>query len=279
MRDNNNDDAAVKAAKGGPGPFKINTGEKDGFHCKWVDDGFDYPAILADFKTGSLKARELAVVDGRGAWLAEAGGRKFTIKRNYLSPNAKAKKRKLWTILTGTPYTRLFNESWKAAGRGCGLIPRIYLIAEKFEKFRVCVDSYQITEFIEGETLPYPKGPRSQVAEDWWADLARAMTALHGFGLAHGSPHPWNLVRTENDGVRVIDLSFKGPMLFCQAHDLLDMKRDFDLDVPARGLALKIMARLVFAKYWWHMWRKRLKHRLKGGRPEDAPSSKNGCYR
>lgn len=91
------------------------------------------------------------------------------------------------------------------------------------------------------------------------------MGRLHAAGLASGAPHPWNLVKTP-EGFKMIDLSYKGPMLVCQGHDVLDMKRKFNIDARLDRWPLKVMTKMVFLKNWWHVWRREFKAKRRARR-------------
>ncbi|UQZ91044.1 hypothetical protein C4J81_18195 [Deltaproteobacteria bacterium Smac51] len=234
------------------------TGEKDDFKLVWLNDGTDYPALLDAYFKGELEMKCLAKGDypARETYLVEALGRKFIFKRIHQPPERR--KRHIWDLISGTAFSRLMRETRKAIDNGCTIIPEAYLIAEKFIGYQYCIDSYLITEFIEGEVLkgdPPSSGP-------WITGLAETVGKLHDCGLASGAPHPWNLVKTD-EGMKMIDISFKGPMVICQAHDTLDVKRKFDIDVPIKKLSIKIFSRLVFLKYDWHMFRKNLKKKFR----------------
>ncbi len=230
-------------------------GERDGFAMQWVEDGSDYPAILEEFWRGRIQGDRLAAQPDRETFRVKVGERTLVIKRS-MAPFGRPRRR-LWELVSGTAFSRLFRETWAAIGRGCDFIPEIYLVAEKYAGHRLCVDSYLIAQYIEGEVL----GPGRQPSAEWLEALGDTVGRLHAVGLASGAAHAGNLVRTDR-GWKMIDLSFKGPMIVCQGHDLLDMKRKFGVEIPAQSPALKIVAALVFLKYRWHLWRREFKKRL-----------------
>jgi len=239
----------------------FKTGKMGDFKIRWVDDGNDYPGLLEDFLAGRIESKCLAHWPDRETYLVTAWDRKLLIKR--CCPPPEKLKRHHWDLVSGYIFTRIMRETWAAKARGCDIIPEVYLAAEKEAGFNLCLDSYQIAEYLEGETLSgYQQKDFKSVPSDWMLDLRDAVLKLHKFGLASGSIHPWNLVRTP-DGVKVIDLSIKGPTLISQGHDILDLKRRCNLEAAPANLAIKIMSRLVFMKYWWHVWRKNFKARFR----------------
>jgi hypothetical protein len=229
-----------------------------GFDIIYIDNGYDYNQLLDDFWGGHSEAQLIGSFPERKTWLVTAGERSFVIKRVFsLSGRGK---RHLWEIVAGHHFSRLLRESWKAIERGCDFIPKIYLAAEKFSGWHCCVDSYLIAEFVPGEVLKL--GQRPEPDSEWLSALGPLVTKLHSFGLAHGAPHPWNLVKTSK-GIQFIDLSFKGPMLVCQGSDVLDAWRKWEVKVPIKSFKIKIASKLTFLKYKWHIFRKSIKQKIK----------------
>lgn len=228
---------------------------QDGFDLRWLDDGADYPSIWREFRAGRLNGRLLNEHPGRETtYKLDVDGRFFVLKHAPRDGRGS-----LWkNILSGPLYRRRFLLAWKAIGRGCRIIPRMYLLAERPAGFRRSSESYLLIEYLEGETLA---NVDSNVPRSWIIDLENALTELHRFGLASGNAHPGNLVRSL-DGVKMIDLSFKFPMLVSQANDVVDSGRKFEASVPVRGLALKAAVALMRLKRRWQKWRKSLKKRL-----------------
>ncbi|MDR0882188.1 MAG: hypothetical protein LBP55_06565 [Candidatus Adiutrix sp.] len=232
--------------------------EQDGFQLRYLSDGVDYPALLADFRQGRIEFTLLNARPCQETYLVKYGGRAYVIKRDFAF-KPPVKKRRFWDLLAGTPFTRQMRETWRAIGRGCRIVPEIYLVAEKIAGYRLCADSYLILQFIEGRTCTVGAADTR-----WLAGLAATVAKLHTWGLASGAPHAGNLVEAD-EGWKMIDVSSKGPIIITQAHDLLDMKRKLNLEVPTCSWPLKFVSALVQAKYRLHLWRR--KHIKPGGLP------------
>jgi hypothetical protein len=214
--------------------------------------------LFEDFLAGRIEGELIGSFPERKTWRVEAWGRTFVIKR--ISEISGKAKRHLWEIVAGCHFSRLLRETWLAIERGCDFIPKVYLAAEKFSGWRRCVDSFLIAEFVEGEVLKL--GQKPEPGSEWLSELGPLVAKLHNYGLAHGAPHPWNLVKTDQ-GFQFIDLSFKGPMIVCQASDVLDAWRKWGVIVPIESNTLKIMSKLTFLKYRWHNFRKYIKSKIK----------------
>lgn len=231
-------------------PIGFKEAERGGFKLRWLDDGLDYPAVWDDFRSGRLAGECLTCRPDRETHLVETGGRKYILKK----AGAEKARRWAWDLVAGSAFDRLMKKSWAARARGCDLIPQFYLTAEKIGDYRRCPESYILAQYLEGEVLP----PEPEARPLWLMRLAEALPRLHGFGLASGDPRPENLVVTP-DGVKVIDIFFKGPMLVCQAHDLLDCRKKYGLIIPPATRALKLVYALVSLKYKWHLWRRKIR--------------------
>ncbi|MDR1872718.1 MAG: hypothetical protein LBS60_12505 [Deltaproteobacteria bacterium] len=232
--------------------------EKDGFKVIYVNDGEKYDVILADFQAGRLEGQLIGSFPERKTWRVTVKDRSYVIKR--VAPVERPIKRHIWEIVVGPNFSRLLRESQKARERGCDFIPKVYLAAEKRVGLGRIADSWLIAEFVAGEVLPLGQKPAPD--SQWLKALGPLVAKLHGYGLAHGAPHPFNLIKTAQ-GFGFIDLSFKGPMLVCMASDVLDAYRKWGVIVPVKGWALKIATKLTFWKYSWHLFRRKLKNRFK----------------
>jgi hypothetical protein len=230
----------------------------DQFNITYIDNSIPYNKVFEDFLSGQLQGELIGSFPERKTWRVEAYGRTFVVKR--ISAITAKNKRHLWEIIAGHHFSRLLRESWAAYDRGCDFIPKVYLAAEKFSGWHRCVDSFLIAEFVEGEVLKLGQKPEPE--SEWIAALGPLVAKLHHYGLAHGAPHPWNLVKTVK-GFQFIDLSFKGPMIVCQASDVLDAWRKWGVIVPIKTLILKIVTILTFLKYRWHIFRRLLKEKIK----------------
>ncbi len=238
-----------------PAPV-FRTEKRDGWGVRWLEDDLDYRAVLEDFRRGRLQGEVLASRPTLETFRVRVGERTLIVKHST-APGGKPGWH-LWEMIAGPAFSRLFRETWAAIGRGCGMIPEIYLAAEKCAVGRRCLEGYLIAQYLEGETLR-PGQPR----DEWLAALGPTVARLHGYGLASGAPHAWNLIRT-GEGWKMIDLSFQGPMLLCQAYDIHNMKRRLGVEAPIHSPALKFAHALVQAQYRWHLWRRAFRERRRG---------------
>lgn len=234
-----------------PATTRFRRDERDGFKLQWLDDGTDYPALWEQFRQGQLEGRSLHNWEKQSTWKINFQGRSFIFKRGR-PPKPRLS---IWDLVSGTFASRLLRETWQAVDQGCGMIPRTYLVAEKFSGFKIWTENYLIIEFLEGRVL------EGEVTPDWAADLGEALHLLHGWGLASGAPHPWNVVRTE-DGLKMIDISMRGPVLLCQGYDVFDSRRRFGTEVRVDKPALRLVLKLIQLKHRWKMFRRGLKRRL-----------------
>lgn len=224
--------------------FTFAAGSCDGFRLTWLDDGFDYPALWRSFRAGEQAGRLLhSLPSGDDTWKLESGGRSFILQSGRPDLKASFLKR----LLAGPLFGRRFRLAWRALARGCDLIPRLYLLAEKPHGFGRSAESFLLIEYLEGETLASSEPP---VPEDWLRGLEECLAGLHRCGLASGNAHPGNLVRTAA-GWKMIDLSFKFPMLISQANDVIDSGRKFGAVVPVASPALKAAVGLMRLKRAW----------------------------
>jgi len=184
-------------------------------------------------------------------WKVEYGSRSFIMK----SIGSDKRKSLLKSLIAGPVYSRRFNITWAARGRGCEIVPRMYLLAGRRNRFRRSSESYMLIEFLEGETLNRVDGG---LPCEWLQGLEDTLAALHGYGLAPGNAHPGNLVKTK-EGMKMIDISFKYPMLVSMANDIIDSGRKFGTRVPVNRLNLKRALALVRTKRSWQTFRQRIK--------------------
>ena len=227
---------------------------RDGFDLKWLDDGTNYPALWQAYMSGGWTGKILSEHPGREKTVKlEVEGRLFVLKH---AP-AEGRGSFLKHALSGPIYKRRFELIWKAVSLGCDIIPRPYLLAEKPDGFRRCSESYLLIEYLEGETLDDLEG---DIPELWIKGLETSLRALHSFGIASGNAHPGNLVKTPS-GMKMIDISFKFPMLISQANDIIDSGRKFGTRVPALNFRLRLAVALMRLKRAWGKFKKNRRSR------------------
>jgi heptose II phosphotransferase len=218
-----------------------------GWRLQWREDSVDYPRLLDDFQAGRLTAERLSTGSAyREVYRLTAGGRRYVVKRDWeVDPRLE---KKVWDWLAGTPYDRLIRLTSLAVSRGCREAQDVYLVAEKLVWGR-CREAWMIAEYVEGEALirEYANGRPAH-----WPDvrpyilgMAETLGRIHDYGLASNDFHPGNFIRTEDGGLRIIDLAVDGPLIICQANDALTMMHFFQVRPPIHGwlswLAFKVM--------------------------------------
>lgn len=255
-------------------PAGICLRETDGWRIQWKADGTDYPAILNDFRQGSLPADRLSTGSpDREVWRAALSDRRLVIKKDLeFDPRPE---KKLWDRLGGTQYSRLIKFTNRAVNQGCRLIQDVYLVAEKLVDGR-CREAWLIAEYVEGQAFiqAFDENGRPSKFIDhqpWIGEMTRAMAELHGWGLATNDFHPGNFVITDQ-GLRIIDLAMDGPMIICQANDALTMMHFFQVRPPLKSPALKLVYALMALwrrqKNFTRKLRRKIKHILGGSHHE-----------
>ena len=216
---------------GQPAVFKSRQGE---WRIEWLNDGYDYPALLDKFRQGQLKGRPLSTGSNfREVYCLEHDGRKFIVKRDW-EIDRRAEK-VIWDLVGGTPYHRLIKFTARAALKGSTIAQGVYLVAEKMAWGR-CLEAWLVAEYVEGESLiqEFKDGRPSKVVDDlgqYISVMNETLEKLHDGGLASNDVHPGQFIKTDQ-GLRVIDLSLDGPMIVCQVNDALTMMHFFGFRPP-----------------------------------------------
>lgn len=241
-----------------PRPVGLSIREEKGWRIQWKADGTDYPALLNDFREGSLGGdrlstgspdREVYRVTPPEARMKNCPARRLVIKKDLEFDQRLEKS--LWDRLGGTQYSRLIRFTNRAVNQGCRLIQDVYLVAEKMEGGR-CREAWLIAEYVEGEAFiqQYVDGRVSKAIEygHLVPEMAQAMGELHDWGLATNDFHPGNFVLTGEGALRIIDLAMDGPMLICQANDALTMMHFYKIKPPLGSWRLKLVYALM--SFW-----------------------------
>ncbi len=215
----------------------------DGCRVQWKDDGVDYPAIWLAFKNGRLSGLERLHTNcpDRRVFRLETEKGPLVLKKDWEQDPRLEKK--IWRFLGGPWYSRLIRLTNRAINNGCDIVQDVYLAAEKM-KGRFAVESWLIAEYVEGAVAS-----SSPDYEEHFPEMGRAMGKLHDYGLASNDAHGANFIITENNAIKIIDLSLTSPILICQANDILKVKRSYGADVPVRGFWRNLASALVAFKY------------------------------
>ena len=207
------------------------------WRIQWLNDGYDYPALLDKFRRGELKGRSLSTGSNfREVYCLEYDGRKFVVKRDWEIDRRPEKA--IWDLIGGTPYHRLIKFTTRAALKGSTIAQGVYLVAEKMSRGR-CREAWLVAEYVEGESLiqEFKDGRPAKVVDnlgEYISAMNETLEKLHDGGLASNDVHPGQFIVTDQ-GLRVIDLSLDGPMIVCQVNDALTMMHFFNFRPPLRN--------------------------------------------
>ncbi len=106
--------------------------------------------------------------------------------------------------------------------------PNIYFIAEK-KKFRQCVDSYSVFEFVDGVSI-------GKIDHSNIGSVSDCISALHKGGLSSNDIHAGNFIVNTQGQLKVIDLSFKGSLALCKANDLLILENKYQVQATRKNV-------------------------------------------
>lgn len=236
-------------------PYAISVCQRDGFTFHIKEDGYDYLSLFDRLVRGEVATKTLLFDDAEHyVQLVQTDGRSFVFKR-FGELDGKLDTR-LWWFLTGPFYSNLMRLVSRAVADGCGIVPDMYLVAEKLFR-RLAVDNYLLLEFVPGvcmdelgDLAPY----RHAIAE--------AFMELHRHGLSLGNVKAGNLVLKEDGKVGFIDLSSRGTQLTGRAKDAIKAKRLWDIDLPP-ATRLDALAKFsVGSQLWIARLRRAIKSRL-----------------
>lgn len=229
---------------------RTECGIVDGFTVRELADGSDYRGLLRRFLAGGVEPeRRFGAGDKWGA-IFSWEGRRFVLK--YNAQPIKYWENKASRLVRGPVFSRIMRKSNEAIARGCDIIQRVYLVAERMER-GLARESYMLTEYIPGESL------EGEAANLPAAEIVATLQRLHEYKLALIDPHPGNFIRTDN-GLKIIDLTFRDGFLMGRAKDIVMSRRYMGIDVPATGLVSRFMVCVVRA----NQYLRNLSRRLRG---------------
>jgi serine/threonine protein kinase len=241
------------------------------WRIQWKNDGFDYQSLLNSFLAGDIPGQRLATETSlRTVHKLEYAGRLFVIKHDKEIDQRLEKK--IWFFLAGTMYSRLIWLTAKAIRKGCPVLQDVYLVSERMSG-RFCQEAYIIAEYVPGQSfLKESNEPGQPIIflrpGDNLILIAEALKILHNYGLASNDTKISNFILTAIKRIKIIDLTTNTPILLAKVNDVLQMKKNYDTDVPVTSWTVKILTTIMS----WH-WR--LKHRIRVWRkrlPAQKPS-------
>jgi hypothetical protein len=229
------------------------------WRVQWKNDGFDYQDLLNRFLAGEITGQRLATeTSDRTVHKVQYADRLFVIKHD--TEVDKRLEKRLWFYLAGTMYSRLIHLTVKAINQGCPVLQDVYLVKEKVVG-RLCQEAYIIAEYVPGQGFmkeEYEEGRQAVFLRpgENLPLIAEALSVLHSYGLASNDVKISNFILTSLGKVKIIDLSPKTPILLAKINDILEMKKNYDTEVPINSWYLKILVKLM-------TWRQRLKHLIR----------------
>lgn len=235
----------------------LKTAVIDGFRLKWKDDGFDYPGLWLAFRRGEKKG-EVISDTGRhkSAWRLQADGRLFLVKRDE-HQEKRLEKRLAYLLLKGARYSRMIKLINRAVAQGCRDAQEVFFVAEKMEG-GICREAWLLADFKPGRSLSADEAKNAR------AELLALMGRIHHYGLASNDIQPYNFIRTDQGRLMLIDLDVSGPIIVCQANDVLMMEYKFGYKPDLSGRpGLRLVTGLL-------LWRNRLRavSRFFRGKPD-----------
>lgn len=222
----------------------------DGYAVQYVDAGIDYCDIVRRFEAGELTAEQsFQRTANRRVHIVVSGGRRYVLK--YRSMRIRHIESKISRLVYGEMFSRIMRLCNGAFLRGCDFVQRVYLVAEKYEGDYS--HSVSLFEYIEGT----PLSEKDEV-EKYLPQMLEKISELHKHGLAFCDPNPGNFIVTD-DGLKVIDLSFRNSFRVCKAKDVVMVKEHYGVDMPVRSVTDKIMVAMVDCNRTLRRWIRRRK--------------------
>ncbi len=226
--------------------------EKEGY--KIVAKSAEHRALFDKLLRGEIPKKPLLVDNEKNfVYQAEIDGKRFVFKR-VNEEQCKFDSR-LWYFFTGPFYSRLMRSVHKALESGCSVIPDMYVVAEKIS-FRRAIDTYLLTEYLDGTVLP-----ESDQARPYHGKIVDAFHELHKYGLSLGNVKGGNLVYdAQRDQVRMIDLSNRGIQAIGRAKDAYKLRRIWGIHLPTHNFTDHIPRLMVTAQFGIRSIRKKWFH-------------------
>lgn len=217
-----------------------------------IDENIDQPALIREKKYGARFSMERNGVKADLAVLAfmnpkrlvlrmETEGRKFVVKRAYMgSPGF----RRFFPNAIGLTYfTRIMKKVNAAVRDGCDATQDYFLVAERWlSPFRSEV--WTLMEYLEGGLLEWrpDSGPYKPALRETALSLLR-------HNLTMDDVAPGNFIVGEDGSVRAIDLSCRPFSRWQKASMTWKLNRVYNLGLPVRGWAEKIVCALYGFRY------------------------------
>ena len=216
--------------------------QTEDYNFFFKDDGTDYVQMWLDFRNGLVPAehcktiREIATVD---VYLVTINGRQFICKTDRGYP--KHIDSKLWRIATGPFYSTQMKAINRAVNNGSNVTAEFYLVAEKRSGL-ISTESHIMMEYVQGEPLQVQDIPAFQDR------IVALFRELHRQRMALCDVHADNIFITEQ-GLRAIDLSWRGMFWTGKAKDILALQVRFGIDLPDQTMGDKLAVLYVRAMF------------------------------
>lgn len=185
-----------------------------------------YVNILSLFFDNQIPYQVLTEKKTRAVWLIEIENKKYTIKWDCEKINHLDQKIKL--KFQGAFYPNLMKRIEKAKQMGCKLVGSIYVVAQR--KKGNILETYLLSEYVEGV-------PIKNFGEDYspyQTKIKEAVKQLHQFRLASCDLNPFNILLTDNNEIKIIDLSDNGMFCIAKAKDARHLKRFYNINLNNR---------------------------------------------
>lgn len=225
-----------------------------------LDDGYDYPGLLAAWRRGDIVGTRFKWgTPARGTVLLEHDGRRFVLKTDTLSyDNWDARFR---LRLYGTPYFPIMRKVVKAIAAGCTRLQQMYLVEETAARDpktgAVSVTATLLLEYLPGEALldsPEKNSLRLRIPD--------VLRELHRHKLTQTDPNEGNFVVAEDGGLKVIDLHFfSKPFILVWPRAVIAIVDKSDIPFPLDSMFQRAVVHVVRAKLFLLRWI----HGIRGG--------------
>lgn len=223
----------------------------DGYTVHRLEDGTDYWAILKDFEAGLIPYEKEFGEERRKTYIVSVEDRRFVIK--YDSRPIDHLDSRIVRSIRGPLFRMLMTRVNGAIRRGCDIIPRIFLVAEKMSG-AIAAESVMIIEYIVGNVLSQEECLCRR------NEIKALLNKLHGFKLAHLDIHRGNFIATAA-GLKLIDLAFRDSFAIGRAKDVLRARHELDIHLRCESLAQKAMMAYLLSSLFLQNINRRLRGR------------------
>lgn len=228
------------------------------------DDGTDYLKIWSDVRQGRLPEQDCKLLRKTltvEVYLVNAAGRQFIFKIDRGYPHHLDSK--IWRLILGPFYSTQMKVINRAVNNGNKATADFYLVAEERSGL-ISRESHILMEYLQGHTLRFEKS-----IAPFHDQLVALFNDLHANRMALCDVHADNIFVTP-DGLRVIDLSWRGSFWTGKAKDTIFLKSKFGVELPDRTTSDKLAVLCMRAMYRMRAGRRKLKSLIKGDKDKKA---------